>query len=168
MQTTLQPDIQTKIELTVLEKTLLADTITPVSLYLRLRDRYPGSLLLESSDYHGKENALSFICFDPLASIMLENGQLETRLPGQQPINKAVARKELVFDELDAFFEKFNIDKPESEKAKKLNGFFGYAAFDAVAHFETIELHAPTDPSRHIPRALLQTFSLRPLYQPFH
>jgi anthranilate synthase component 1 len=146
------------IELTVLEKTLLADTITPVSLYLRLRDRYPGSLLLESSDYHGKENALSFICFDPIASITLENGRLETTLPNEKPTQKNIAKRELVFEQLDAFFNNFKINKSESAKAQKLNGFFGYAAFDAVAHFENIELKAPTDPSRHIPELCYKLF----------
>ncbi len=146
------------IELNVLEKTLLADTVTPVSLYLRLRDRYPGSLLLESSDYHGKENALSFICFDSIASITLENDKLETQLPGQLPTQKTIAKKELVFDELDTFFNNFKIKKTESAAAKKLNGFFGYAAFDAVAHFETIELKAPVAPGRSIPELCYKLF----------
>ncbi|MEO1257744.1 MAG: anthranilate synthase component I family protein [Bacteroidota bacterium] len=150
--------MNTQIELTVLEKTLLADTITPVSLYLRLRDRYPGSLLLESSDYHGKENALSFICFDPIASITLENGQLETMLPGQKPVQKNMAEKELVFAELDAFFEKFNIQKSESKAAKKMNGFFGFSAYDAVAHFEKIVLNAPEAADRHIPALCYKLF----------
>ncbi len=158
MQAIIQSKIDIQVELTVLEKTLLADTITPVSLYLRLRDRYPGSLLLESSDYHGKENALSFICFDPIASITLEKGQLETIFPRQNPTQKPIAKKELVFDELDAFFNQFNVNKSESTKAKKLNGFFGYAAFDAVAHFETIELNAPVAKSRNIPELCYKLF----------
>ena len=146
------------IHLHVIEKTLLADTITPVSLYLRLRDRYPGSLLLESSDYHGKENALSFICFHPIASITLENGQLETMLPGGATSQKPIAKEELVFDELDAFFGKFNIKKSESTKAQKLNGFFGYAAYDAITHFEAIELKAPEAANRHIPALCYKLF----------
>ena len=146
------------IELTVIEKTLLADTITPVSLYLRLRDRYPGSLLLESSDYHGKENALSFICFDPIASITLENGQLETVLPGQLPTQQSIAKKELVFEELDAFFKQFEIEKSGSAVARKLNGFFGFSAYDAVTHFETIELNAPTTANREIPALCYKLF----------
>ncbi len=146
------------IELTVIEKTLLADTITPVSLYLRLRDRYPGSLLLESSDYHGKENALSFICFDPIASITLENGILESELPGGALSQKSIAKKELVFTELDSFFGKFKINKLEGTKAKKLNGFFGYSAYDAVSHFETIELKSPEATNRHIPALCYKLF----------
>jgi len=52
---------------------LLADTITPVSIYLRIRDIYPNSLLLESSDYHGNENSYSFICMKPLACFEDDN-----------------------------------------------------------------------------------------------
>ncbi len=55
-------------------KKLLADTITPVSIYLRIRDIYPNSLLLESSDYHGNENSYSFICVKSIASFEIDNG----------------------------------------------------------------------------------------------
>ena len=54
-------------------KKLLADTFTPVSIYLKLRDKFPNSILLESSDYHGNENSFSFICSKPIATIKLEN-----------------------------------------------------------------------------------------------
>lgn len=158
METILEPQIAQKFRLAVLEKTLLADTITPVSLYLRLRDKYPGSLLLESSDYHGKQNALSFICFDPMASITLENGNLETTLPNGEKTQKALPQKELIFSDLDAFFEKFEIDKTVDGKGRKLNGFFGYAAYDAVSNFETIELNAPTAPNRSIPQLCYKLF----------
>ena len=64
-------------------KTLLADTVTPVSLYLRLRDRYPGALLLESSDYHGNENSVSFLCLAPMAEFVVDNEQVTEQLPGE-------------------------------------------------------------------------------------
>ena len=57
-----------KLKLKTYTRTLLADTLTPVNIYLKLRDVYAGSILLESSDYHGHENSLSFICCDPMAS----------------------------------------------------------------------------------------------------
>jgi len=57
-------------------KKLLADTITPVSVYLRLRDRFPNSLLLESSDYHANDNSFSYICCNPIASIKVDRNQL--------------------------------------------------------------------------------------------
>ena len=52
-------------------KKLLADTLTPVSIYLKLRDRFVNTLLLESSDYHGNEDSFSYICCDPVASFVL-------------------------------------------------------------------------------------------------
>lgn len=158
METILEPVTDKKFRLSVLEKTLLADTITPVSLYLRLRDKYPGTLLLESSDYHGKENALSFLCFDPMASITLENGRLETVLPNGEKSRTAMPQKQLVFEGLDAFFGKFEIGKSVNGKARKLNGFFGYSAYDAVANFETIELNAPTEHGRSIPQLCYKLF----------
>src|SRR4051812_36642635 len=62
-------------------KKLLADTLTPVSIYLKLRDKYPGSILLESSDYHGNENSYSFICCKPIASIVVENETVTEKYP---------------------------------------------------------------------------------------
>ena len=62
-------------------KKLLADTLTPVNIYLKLRDVYAGSILLESSDYHGSENSLSFICCDPMASFSVDNDSLDVRYP---------------------------------------------------------------------------------------
>ncbi|HMQ00543.1 MAG TPA: anthranilate synthase component I family protein, partial [Cyclobacteriaceae bacterium] len=58
------------------QRTLLADTITPVNIYLKLRDVFAGSILLESSDYHGHENALSIICCQPLASFKVHQQKL--------------------------------------------------------------------------------------------
>ena len=62
-------------------KKLLADTTTPVSIYLRLRDVFPNSVLLESSDYHSRENSLSYVCCDPIAGIVLNDNNLGTYFP---------------------------------------------------------------------------------------
>src|SRR5882757_6982634 len=62
-------------------KKLLADTLTPVNIYLKLRDVFAGSILLESSDYHGHENSLSLICCDPLASFVVQNNSAELSYP---------------------------------------------------------------------------------------
>ena len=63
----------------------LADIHTPVGLYLKLRDRFPQALLLESADYHGKENAMSYICLEPWAEFKVENEKvfLNLYLPGR-------------------------------------------------------------------------------------
>ena len=77
-----------KIKINTRYKTMLADTITPVSIYLNIRDKYKKSFLLESSDYHGNEDSYSFICFNPVASFKVEdekifivypNGDFETK-----------------------------------------------------------------------------------------
>ena len=55
-----------KIKLDTKVKEIFADCITPVTLYLKLRDKYPNSLLLESSDYHGNKHSYSYICCYPI------------------------------------------------------------------------------------------------------
>ena len=60
-----------KVPVRIEQRKILADIITPVSIYLKVRDIYPNSVLLESSDYHSKENSYSFICMDPLAEFLV-------------------------------------------------------------------------------------------------
>src|SRR3954462_4032907 len=70
-----------KVKLSTKYKKLLADTFTPVSIYLKLRDKFYNSILLESSDYHGNENSFSFICCKPIAAIKIENETVREILP---------------------------------------------------------------------------------------
>src|SRR6188768_1332884 len=70
-----------KYKLKTSSKKLLADTLTPVNIYLKLRDVFAGSILLESSDYHGHENSLSYICCEPIASFEVKDNFTEVRLP---------------------------------------------------------------------------------------
>src|SRR6478735_3022291 len=70
-----------KYKINTTYKKLLADTTTPVSIYLRLRDVFPNSLLLESSDYHSRENSTSYICCEPLSGIILNEGVLKKHYP---------------------------------------------------------------------------------------
>lgn len=146
------------IPLRILEKDILADTLTPVSLYLRLRDRFPGSLLLESSDYHGRENALSFICLDPIARISLANGILETTLPGRGEIRKTLTEPGTAAGEIDSFFRQFRIQTNEAGPTVRYNGFFGYTGYDAVRYFETIQPEAVTPAFGRIPELTYALF----------
>ena len=52
-----------------ISKKQLADTITPVGMYSKIRDKYANSLLLESSDYHSKEESFTFICAEPIVTL---------------------------------------------------------------------------------------------------
>ncbi len=71
-------------------KKILADTITPVSIYLKIRDKFPNSILLESSDYHANDNSFSYICCNPIASIKVEDGIISQTYPdGSSKTNNA-------------------------------------------------------------------------------
>lgn len=115
---------------------ILADTVTPVSIYLRLRTLYPKSILLESSDYHGNENAYSFICFNPAADFTVTNGDVEIRLPHDDTEQFKLSAERSLDAELERFFQTFDVDSNEIEL--HANGLFGYVNFDAVQHFENI------------------------------
>src|SRR5476651_587680 len=129
-------------------KKLLADTTTPVSIYLRLRDVFPNSLLLESSDYHSRENSVSYVCCEPIAGITLIDGQLKKTYPdGAEEIAEPGQ-----FDlptEIDAFLSRFESTEIAVKTAS--NGLWGYFTHEAVEHFETIKLKQSKNTTRKIP-----------------
>ena len=119
---------------TTATKKLLGDLHTPVSLYLKLRDVYPQSALLESSDYHGGENSLSFIAFRPVARIGVNNGEALLEYPDGRSVAKPLGETYAAADALKEFLNEFRVDGDGSEFC----GLFGYTAFDAVRYFENI------------------------------
>jgi len=90
-----------KTKLKTTYRKLLADTLTPVSIYLRLRDQFAESILLESSDYHGNENSFSYICCDPISSFEVLSNQLEIKNSDGTVEKKEVDRANLI-EELDS------------------------------------------------------------------
>jgi anthranilate synthase component I len=127
----------------------VSDVVTPVSIYLKLRDVFPNTLLLESSDYHGNRNSMSFICFEPEAEFKVHNGIVTQNLPGQQPSSFTPDKPQDVPALLDAFLKSFEV---ESDKLPvNINGLFGYSAYDAVQYFETIKLKSPKKEATDIP-----------------
>ena len=131
---------------TVRQQRLLADTVTPVQLYLKVRDRYPQSLLLESSDYHAKDNSVSFICLDPMATFSVSNDQVTETLPDGEVLTRTVAEAGKIPGQMQRFFKKMEV-RSESEDA---NGFFGYFAYNAVRYFDKIDI-GPMDEDTAIP-----------------
>lgn len=128
-------------------KKLLADTLTPVNIYLKLRDVFAGSILLESSDYHGHENSLSFICCDPIASFQLSNDSLDVSLPDGKVTSTVIKKKNEVIEALENFKGSFQI--VEAPETKYVNcGLFGYLAYDSVRYFEdvSVDLSQPLIP----------------------
>ena len=89
---------------TTRHKRMLADIITPVSIYLRIRDRFLNSILLESSDYHGNDNSFSYLAFDPVARFSYDRQRLTVQLPGQ-PEQVQDARPQDVLPALQQFKE---------------------------------------------------------------
>jgi len=115
---------------------VLADTITPVNIYLKLRDVFAASVLLESSDYHGNENSLSFICCEPIATFKVAAGQAEISLPDSE------TRLVNLEGGLVPLFEEFkNSFQVEAEPSRYPHaGLFGYMAYDAVRYFEELTM----------------------------
>jgi len=133
-------------------KRLLADTFTPVSIYLKLRDKFPNSILLESSDYHGNENSYSFICFKPMAGIKIENEIITTSFPDGNIVNKAIEKATSVPNEIKTFVDSFDFDhKLPFGQARAGVGLFGYIAYDAVRYFEDVKIEAIKKESKNIP-----------------
>jgi anthranilate synthase component 1 len=124
---------------------LLGDLHTPVSLYLKLRDIYPKSVLLESSDFHVNENSLSFIAICPLADVGINAGEAMMNFPDGSSTVKPLGDKYFVHDALNEFLQSFNVAGDDSAHC----GLFGYTAFDAVRYFENIPVmefhHKDTD-----------------------
>ncbi len=131
-----------KYNLKTYSKKLLADTLTPVSVYLRLRDKFPNSLLLESSDYHANDNSFSYICFNPIASIKVQNETIFQQFPDGETSTIEISKNTNVPTILDGFAASFiPSDSEETSKDKFINnGLFGFMAFDAVRYFEDIQL----------------------------
>jgi len=140
------------INIHVKTKKLLADTLTPVGLYLNLRDRFYQAFLLESSDYHGNDNNYSFVCLDPIASFVLEN-DVVTETIGTESCTIPLASKVQLIPELQKFLGTFRLQNEDKrqEETNGANGFFGYTAYDAVQYFETISLDTTRKEGQQIP-----------------
>ncbi|SJN50168.1 anthranilate synthase component I family protein [Sphingobacterium sp. JB170] len=128
---------------------ILADTTTPVSIYLRLRDTFPNSLLLESSEYQNRDNNISYICCEPIAGISLTKEQLRIALPDSRVIYKDAATINLR-QEVSAFRNSFS-QEALPDVTVNSSGLFGYFTFESIEHFEDIKLVTPTDSERDIP-----------------
>ena len=119
-------------------KKILADTLSPVSIYLKIRDKFPNSMLLESSDYHGNDNSFSYICCNPIATIKIQANTLTKTFPDLKKEQYDI-KNEDVIAELNEFSRQFEIQNKKTFKFIN-NGLFGYTAYDAVKYFESIEI----------------------------
>ena len=119
-------------------KKILADTITPVSVYLKIRDKFPNSILLESSDYHANDNSFSYICCNPIASIKVENENIIEQYPDGKNLSVSITANTDIVQVLHDFSQKFKADDNSFKFIN--NGLFGYMAYDAVRYFEDVKI----------------------------
>lgn len=143
-----------KIKLNTDYQKLLADTVTPVSIYLKLRDRYEKPILLESSDYHGSDNSFSYICCDPIASLAVKSGHYKMTLPNETE-EGTVANNE-AHKLLNQFSNLFETDENPFKFIN--NGLFGYIGYDAVQYFENIPVADSEEDQYGIPDMLYHVY----------
>lgn len=108
---------------------MLSDLTTPVSLFLKVREEYSQVVLLESSDYSSKEDSFSFIAFNPLKSLMIDDGKLL--------LDHEVKDDFLISEEIEGFMKSIEIDA--GEDVMKYQAVFGYSGFNSIQYFENIK-----------------------------
>ncbi|WP_111293528.1 anthranilate synthase component I family protein [Hydrotalea sandarakina] len=129
-----------KIGITTTVKQMLADVYTPVGIYLRIRDKFRDTILLESTDHHVAENSFSFICINAIAGIEISsNQQIEFKLPNEQPEKMNITQQTSIPDVVWNFMQRFEVTPAENKVIKSAQGFYGYTAYDAIPFFDTIQ-----------------------------
>jgi anthranilate synthase component 1 len=121
-------------------KKMLADLQTPVGIYLKIRDLYTNSVLLESSDYHGVENSYSYIGFCPIGGISVNRFLIKEEYPDGSKIETPVTGKLTVAERFDAFLKSVKLVKNDNPVG--INGLFGYSSYESVQYFEDVKLAA--------------------------
>ncbi|QIK61125.1 anthranilate synthase component I family protein [Dysgonomonas sp. HDW5A] len=125
-----------KIKIQTQTKKLLADMQTPVGIYLKIRDVYTESALLESSDFHTNDNSFSFIAVDPIARFKVENNQVIKQYPSGEIVEKPLLESDQLTSVFQEFIHEFDV---KGENSTGMNGFFGYTSYDAIHHFEDVD-----------------------------
>jgi len=121
---------------------LLADVFTPVGIYLRLRDRFRDTILLESTDHHVAENSYSFICINAIGGIEISSAKsIEFKLPGQKPEKIDIRQLADVPQLLSHFMQRFDAAESNIKEAKFAQGLYGYTSYDAVQFFESLNVN---------------------------
>lgn len=130
-----------KIDIETRYKKILSDIYTPVGIYLRLRDRFRDTILLESTNSQSAENSFSYICIHAVGGIEITNfTEIEFKFPNHNPEKKSIDNTTNVPQLLWDFMQHFIANNVDDKNAKIAQGLFGYCNYDAVQFFETIEL----------------------------
>ncbi len=132
-----------KLKFKTISSKQLSDTVTPVGLYSKIRDKYANSLLLESSDYHSKEESYTFICVEPIVTLKADENRFTYVYKDQELYEKKI--KGNFYDIFENYSKTIDVDCDSS--IKEFNGFYGYISYNSIQYFETIKLNAKKAPS---------------------
>ena len=135
---------------TTTSKTILADLYTPVGVYMRLRDIYPQSALMESSDYHDSNNSRSFIGIAPIASVAIGHGQATVSFPDGTTESHEVNKAYQTDKAIHALIDRIKVEGEHSDVC----GLYGYTSFNAVRYFEDIAVKDETQAKNDAPDML--------------
>ena len=131
-------------------KTILADLYTPVGVYMRLRDIYPQSALMESSDYHDANNSRSFIGINPIASVAIGHGVATVNYPDGTTFQHEVNKDYRSDKAIHALIDQIEVTGDDAAVC----GLFGYTSFNAVRYFEDIAVKDETQAKNDAPDVL--------------
>lgn len=131
-------------------KKVLGDLNTPVSVYLRVRDAYPQSALMECSDYHDGKNSRSFICLHPIGSVSVEHGTGVMKFPNGEEARTPITNTDDTARLINQFLQSFHIEGDNQSDC----GLFGYTTFNAVRYFEHIDVKDETQAENDAPDLL--------------
>ena len=131
-----------KIKIKSFSKKIIADTITPVEVYLKIRDRFPNSILLESSDYMQTANNFSFICFNQTGFFELKNHSINLKYPGEKSKEIQLSNKSIT-EYLNDYINGYDVEKSETKFIS--NGLFGYMSHESVKYQEKIKFNQGKD-----------------------
>ena len=126
-----------KIKLKTIVKKTLADTITPVTLYLKLRSHFEKPVLLESNDFGSAESCFSYIGLQPIANFMVKNGVITKTFPNGEKEEETLLKPTDVPTIFQDFINQFETN--EIKEYKVVNGFLGHTSFDGVQYFDTLK-----------------------------
>ena len=135
---------------TTTSRTILADLYTPVGVYMRLRDIYPQSALMESSDYHEKDNSRSFIGINPMASVAIGHGEATITFPDGKTERHEVDKTYRSDNAIHALIDRIQVEG----EFKEFCGLYGYTSFNAVRYFENIAVKDETQERNDAPDML--------------
>ena len=117
---------------------------------MRLRDLYPQSALMESSDYHEQSNSRSFIGISPMASVAIGHGIATISYPDGSTIERELNADFGSAEAIHALIDHIQVEGDDAG----IMGLFGYTSFNAVRYFENIDVKDETQAKNDAPDVL--------------